>query len=144
MSAKEAPLDDFELRQEIERAGTVVMERLYKLARAGYKPDFEMEFTGSIWLRHSSLRKRWPHDTLILYPNGLLVSASINTDEFRFELSEEANFERFLRMIPAPSFADKTRDFRSHILAWTFIIVWCAGFSIGASWLLQHITRTSG
>ena len=44
------------------------MERLYKLARKGYKPDFDMEFTKSISLRHSSLKIRWPHDKLICFP----------------------------------------------------------------------------
>ena len=57
---------------------------------------------------------------------------------------EKDQFERFLKMIPAPNLADRTRDFRSWIIAWIFIIVWCGGFGIGAGWLFGHITRFLG
>jgi hypothetical protein len=118
---------DFETQEVIEKVGTITLHRLYQLVQRGYKPDFQMEFTDSIWLRYPS--PNWKHDVLILYPAGMVVSLADKTDEFRFYSDEKMRFERFLRSISKPSAWDKTGDFRAHVVALLLLGGWCAGFT---------------
>lgn len=132
--------DDFERHEAVTRAGIIVMERLYKLARKGYRPDFDMDFTESIWLRHPANEERWPHPTLILYPHGLLVSIKPQ-DEPRFEVWEKSEFEEFLRKVPLPTWWERTRDGRDLMMARVYLLVFTAAFAalfvFGVMWLLR-------
>jgi hypothetical protein len=120
--------DVAERREAIQSAGSILIERLQKLVRKGYQPDFNSEATGAIWLRHPAPSKRWPHRMLILFPNALVVSAEVEEAAYRFEVWERAKFEKFLQQIPAPRLADRGRklseDRRLRILFW--IGLFCA------------------
>jgi hypothetical protein len=117
-----------------ERGGKVLIERLYELAHKGYKPDFDMDFTESIWLRHSARKDRWPYDTLILYPSGCVVSLQTR-EALRIDPWETDKFEKFLKMIPMPTLGDKTRVFRASVSAWILIAIFVGAFSFGAEWV---------
>jgi len=134
--------DDFERHEAVTQTGTVVMERLYRLVRKGYQPDFDMEFTQSIWLRHPAEKDRWPHRTLILYPHGLLVSIDPK-DEPRFEVWEKAEFEAFLRKVPIPTWWERTQHQRARLTAqvvmFALAITFTAVFLQGSMWVLEKL-----
>jgi len=107
-----------EMEMIIEAAGTKTLERLYLLVQKGYRPDFDMEFSGAIWLHHPN--KHFKHDLLFLYPDGC-VKSSGKTDEYHYDRNEDALFEKFLRSVPQATFWERTRDGRMKIMAWIFI-----------------------
>jgi hypothetical protein len=90
-----------------EKVTTKVFHRLHSLVQKGYVPEFHMEFVEAFWLSHPS--KNFKHNALILYPSGLVISSSENTDEFRFYLDDEREFQQFLRKVPSPTLWDRAR-----------------------------------
>jgi hypothetical protein len=86
-----------------------------------------------------ALESEWPHKVLILYPTGLVVSISPR-EEPRYESWEKTEFEKFLKQIPKPSCADRTRDFRedvkARIIFISIIVLFGVGFSYGIHKLL--------
>lgn len=100
----------------IEAAGTKTLERLYQLVRKGYRPDFDMQFAGAVWLHHPS--KTFEHNLLFLYPSGLCVKAGGKTDEFRFYRDDDAPFQKFLQSVPQPTFWERTRAGRTIFAVW--------------------------
>jgi hypothetical protein len=103
---------------DIEAAGTKTLERLHQLVQKGYRPDFDMQFVGAVWLHHPS--KNFKHDLLFLYPDGCVKSAG-KTDEFRFGRNEDVLFQKFLWSVPQPTFWDRTREGRMSVVAWIII-----------------------
>src|ERR1035437_8801667 len=101
--------DAIEKNAAIEAAGTKIFERLYQLVQRGYRPDFHMQFPGAIWLHHPA--KNFKHGLVYLYPDGCVKSAGA-TDEYRFDLDEDLQFQKFLRSVPQPTFWDRTREWR--------------------------------
>ena len=102
----------------IEAAGTKTLERLYQLVQKGYRPDLDMQFAGAIWFHHPS--KNFEHTLVYLYPSGRVISPGA-TDEFRFDRSEDAAFQKFLRSVPQPTFWERTRQGRTNFAAWVII-----------------------
>src|SRR5262245_21941977 len=132
-----------ERREAIQSAGSILIERLQKLVRKGYQPDFDTESTGAIWLRHPAPPQRWPHRMLILFPNALVVSAEVEDPAYRFEVWEHAKFERFLQQIPAPRLSDRSRRLREdpklRILFWIGVFCLAALVSFGANKLARFL-----
>jgi hypothetical protein len=131
-------------REAIQSVGSILIERLQQLVRKGYQPDFDSETTGAIWLRHPSPGRQWPHRMLILFPNALVVSAEVEGDAYRFEVWENAKFENFLKQIPAPRLAGRTRrlvpeDPRLRIIFWIGIFCLAVLVSYGANKLVQAL-----
>src|SRR5262245_35600156 len=131
-------------REAIQSAGSILIERLQKLVRKGYQPDFDTEATGAIWLRHPSPPQRWPHRMLILFPNALVVSAEVEDPAYRFEVWERDKFERFLQQIPAPRLSERSRRLRDdpklRVLFWVGMFALAALVSYVANklaWLLS-------
>src|SRR3954462_3101923 len=141
--SEQAISDDFERHEAIRRAGIIVMDRLRKLMRKGYRPDVDMEFTESIWLRHPAKTERWPHSTLILFPDGLLVSIEPK-DEPRFAVWEKAEFEAFLRKVPLPTWRERSQDRRDRWKAYVFIAVFMGLLLSGAVYVAMFLERFFG
>jgi hypothetical protein len=121
-----------------EKVTTEVFQRLHTLVKKGYVPDFHMEFVKAFWLSH--LSKNFKHNALILYPSGLVISSNENTDEFRFGLEDEHEFQRFLLKVPSPTVWDRARTPLLNI--WAIIVVYggllifglAFAYSIDAIW----------
>ena len=111
--------EELEREEDIEKATATTFERLHLLAQKGYRPDFAMEFTESIWLHHPS--KNFQHKDLILYPSGLVVSLS--DDKCRFSRDEQRHFQEFLRQVPRPTLMDRSRNFRTNVVAVAILMV---------------------
>jgi hypothetical protein len=141
--SEQAVADDFARHEAVKRAGIIVMERLRKLVRKGYRPDFDMEFTESIWLRHPAKTERWPHSTLILFPDGLLVSIEPQ-DEPRIAVWEKAEFEAFLRKVPLPTWWERTQDRRDRMKALVFIAAFTGLFVCGVGYGVMFLGRFLG
>jgi hypothetical protein len=129
-----------ERREAVQSTGSILIERLQKLVRSGYQPDFDTESTGAIWLRHPAPPQRWPHRMLILFPNALVVSAEVEDPAYRFEVWEHAKFEKFLQQVPAPRLAERRKlrdDPKLRILFWVGVFCLAALVSYGANKLAQ-------
>src|SRR5947209_172902 len=101
-----------ERREAAQSTGAILIERLQKLVRKGYQPDFDSESSGAIWLRHPGPPQRWPHRMLVLFPNALVVSAEVEDPDYRFEAWERGKFESFLQQIPRPRSAKRKGKLR--------------------------------
>jgi hypothetical protein len=111
---------------EIDRAGSVTLDRLHLLVQKGYQPDFGGEQLGAIWPYHP--RESFKHKLLILYGSGLVVSPDAKSDEYGFKLEGAQAFERFLKTVPTPSFWERTRRGRINVYIWLIIgSVWLGG-----------------
>ena len=135
--------DFVERREAIQSTGPILIERLQKLVRKGYQPDFDSETTGAIWLRHPGPSRQWPHRMLILFPNALVVSADSADEAYRFEVWEKAKFEKFLQQIPALDLATRVRklpeDPKLKIVFWVGVFCLAALVSYGANKLAQAL-----
>ena len=120
----------WEREEAIERASTQTFERLHDLVQNGYQPDFERDFVEAIWLHHPS--EQFQHNTVILYPSGLVVTRG--EPEYRFYREDERQFREFLKHIPRPTFWDRTRAFRINTMAWGLIAAGVVGI-----WLVVEI-----
>jgi hypothetical protein len=127
--------EEFEQQQDIEKETATTFERLHLLVQKGYRPDFAMEFTKSIWLHHPS--ENFPHKDLILYPSGLVVSQS-DSDNYRFHRNEQRQFQEFLRQVPRPTLMDRTRDFRTKVM----VAILMVGLLIVLPWILGNMFDT--
>ena len=118
----------------IEAAGTKTMERLYLLVQKGYRPELDTNFYGAISLHHPS--KNFEHNSLNLYPDGLVVSVGRHDDTFRFDRCEDARFKKFLRSVPKPTFWERTRERRIEFAVWIFLgtLVIGSGALAGVLW----------
>jgi hypothetical protein len=125
-SGVDEPFSSFDREELVERATEITFDRLHQLVRKGYKPDFTVDDTGTIWLNHPS--DSFQCKRLILYPSGLLVS--LVSDDFRFHRDDQFNFQKFLNTIPRPTLLDRTRDFRVAITAWIVLAVAIGGLAI--------------
>jgi hypothetical protein len=142
MSFEEPDDDVAERREAIQSSGAILIERLHKLVRKGYRPDFDTETTGAIWLRHPAPPARWPHRMLILFPNALVVSADVADDAYRFEAWERAKFERFLKEIPVPGLMQRSwqrPDAKGKIMVWGVLFFLAMVVSYGANKLVQTL-----
>jgi len=132
-----------ERQEAMPSTGSILIERLQKLARKGYEPDFDGEATGAIWLRHPTPGRQWPHRMLILFPNALVVSADVAEDAYRFEAWEKAKFENFLKQIPAPRLSARALrlpdDRRLRIMFWIGVGCLAVLVSYGANKLAQAL-----
>ena len=130
--------NDFDRYRAGYREGKVIVDRLQKLARKGYKPDFDIEVTDAIWLRHPAAEEKWPHKTLILYPDGYLASVDVG-DRFGFEGWEQSKFEDFLRQVPLPTWSERTREmreeFKGRIIFWIIAVSLMLCVVYFAKWL---------
>lgn len=122
----------------IETAGTKTMERLYLLVQNGYRPQLDTKFYGAISLHHPS--KNFEHNSLNLYPDGLVVSVGGRDETFRFDRCEDARFKKFLRGVPKPTLCDRTRERRTELAVWIFLgtLVIGSGALAGVLWTFTN------
>ena len=114
------------------------LNRLRDLVKRGYRPEWQTEVEGALWLAHPARGERGSKKTCILYEGGLVIAYNnvpmLSTDaEVRVEPEDAHGFQRFLRATPLPTLWEKTADFRYSALAWSVLI--------GSSLLFSVIIR---
>lgn len=134
--------DRMGMEEKIEQAGEVTLDRLHLLVKSGYRPDFEREPFGAIWLDHP--RESFPHKQLLLYGSGLVISVSAKSDEYRFGREETEAFKRFLKTVPIPSRWERTRRARVNAYAWLFICGVMLGSGIASIALMEFVKAFLG
>ncbi len=126
-----------------EVATTKVFQRLQTLVQKGYVPDLHSEFVEAFWLYHPS--SNFKHSTLILYPSGLVISVKEKSDEFRFSLDDEREFQQFLRKVPSPTMWDRVRlpllKIWVMIVLYGGLIIFGLAFAYGVETIWSHIKR---
>jgi len=130
-SQKTDPWAEVERETPIDEATTETFERLHTLVQKGYRPDFDGQSTGAIYLEHPS--KNFAHTRVLLYPTGLVVSLA-DPDNCRFYRDDKLKFQQFVSGVPRPTWMDRTRAFRTDLMAWIII----AAF-FGAIWLIVDV-----
>jgi hypothetical protein len=83
-------LDQLQLEEKIEQAGSVALDRLHQLVQRGYRPDFGGDPSGAIWLYHP--RESFKYKLLFLYGSGLAKSPDAKSDECCFGREETKAF----------------------------------------------------
>ncbi len=138
--------DDFDFRFRCEERTTKIFERLHSLVQAGYFLDNSPEVGDAFWLRHPSDKLK--HNLLIIYPSGRVLSLKDNsTGECDFDLDDEAQFRRFLRQVPRPTWWDRSRGWRLTSYGYVLLALFFGGAWILVSlgeWVLKSIGRAFG
>lgn len=117
----------------------ITFDRLYALVRAGYSPDFSINTTDALWMRHP--RARFKHDTVILHSNGLITSLyNRNDNRVRLDRTDKDGFEEFLGTVPRATWWDKTGGTRANIGGWS-VLLFCISIVV---FLVSSLTRWWG
>jgi hypothetical protein len=138
--------DDFDFRFRCEKQTIKIFERLHSLVQAGYVLDNSPEGGDVFWLRHPSNKLK--HNLLIVYPSGRVLSSSDrSTSECDFDLDDEAQFRRFLRQVPRPTWWDRSREGRLTSYGYVLLVLFFGAMWILVSfleWALKSIGRAIG
>ena len=120
-----------------------ILFRLNALMAAGYRIDeaTSQKVSDAVWLVHPA-GSRAPEPSLILYPNGSLVSVATppsSRDELRIYTEDEAEFRKFLAKVPRPTLWEEWRDARLRIVALSMFLALMGAIAAGIAavkWLL--------
>ena len=102
------------------------LARLNELLAVGYRIDHStsQKVRDAVWLEHPA-KKRVQEATLILYPTGLVVSGAAKDPTkklLRLDPNQELEFGRFEKVVPLPSFCERSAYVRINVIAWAIFL----------------------
>lgn len=117
------------------------LSRLNALLAVGYRIDdaTSQKVSDAIWLDHPA-EKRVLERTLILYPNGLVVSncaAEPEKPQLRFGPQQNTEFLHFVNGVPRPTLWERTADLRARTIVLFAFLAFIALLSVGINWLFE-------